>query len=86
MGCGQMVTCIQRVTSLSVFVDLDTVLGSFGVEERGVMRCPQGFEICSEGWTHLVEDLDMLAKQFLESPSRLQATYVRCASPHRVTS
>jgi hypothetical protein len=35
--CGKMDPGIERVASLTLFVDLDTVLGSLCMEEGGVM-------------------------------------------------
>jgi hypothetical protein len=40
--CGKMVPGIKGVASLTLFVDLDTVLSSFGVEEGGVMGSVEG--------------------------------------------
>jgi len=43
MRCSKVISCIQRIPPFAVLVDLDTMLGCFGVEERGIMRSVQRF-------------------------------------------
>jgi len=52
--CGQVISGIERITSLTLFIDLDAVLSRLSVEERRVMGSVQSLEVFSERRAHLV--------------------------------
>ena len=49
-----MISGIERITSLTLFIDLDAVLSRLSVEERRVMGSVQSLEVFSERRAHLV--------------------------------
>lgn len=46
--CGQVITLIEWITPLPLFINLDTVVSGLGVEERSVMSRSQGLEVVAE--------------------------------------
>lgn len=54
MRCGQVVAGIERITPLTILIDLDTVLSCLGMEERRIMGSVQSLEVFSERRAHLV--------------------------------
>lgn len=57
-----MITLVQRVSPLSLLVNLDTVLCGFGVEEGSVVGGSEGLEVVAERGAHLVQHLEVISQ------------------------
>lgn len=85
MRCREVVARIERVASCPFFVDLDAVLSSLCMEEGGIMSCGESFEVGTERWAHLVENLLCQSSQG-HLARAAEMTDVRCACPHRIAA
>lgn len=86
--CGEVIALVQRVTPLSLLVNLNTVLSSFGMEERGIMGGGKSLEVVPERRAHLVENLSERVNNgnVIDGVDKFNQTHIGSTGPHGVTT